>query len=190
MKTSTILFFDTSQVGAGVLLSREGSKYTLHAYQTIKFGTTEGDAALEALFTAAAAIKHGHNEKTGVSAEQPCGYDRRGLSIRAKANGVIGVLQSYARRFELPWRGEIAPGTAKKALTGDGRAQKPAMVWYANIIFGLTLKLPADEHAADACGGAMAALSGQYIVRNCGGRTTKAFKEKQREPKGPQGRLL
>jgi Holliday junction resolvasome RuvABC endonuclease subunit len=47
---------------------------------------------------------------------------------------------------------EIAPSQAKKVLTGDGRAKKPAMIAAAR------LHMPTcDEHAADALGVAMAA---------------------------------
>ena len=168
----TVLFWDTSQTGAGVLLSRDGHRYTLHAYQTVKFFSPEGEAQLTTLFTAAAALK------AGTAAEMPQGYDSRGQAIRARANQVIGVLKLLAAQHGVKWAGDIAPITAKAALAG-GRAKKKDMILMANAVFGLSLSLPADEHIADAIGGAMAALDGRFIQRKTGGKCHKNYAAKQ-----------
>lgn len=75
----------------------------------------------------------------------PAGFNSL-ASIR-KTLGLAGVTEMVCHRRNIPVR-EVAPATVKKALTGDGRAKKPAMMAAAKA-WGLA---PQFHDEADAFG--------------------------------------
>jgi len=158
-----VLYFDPSAQGAGAVLQG----LHLVAWSDVAFGTDQGDEALDYLFAFAVRLQ------AGVSCEEPLGHDARGNSIRRAQLQRIGILQDMARRMGLAWLGTVAPGTAKLALTGSGRATKPMMIRMANLRFVAPLQAvpladPDGEHCADAIGGAVAALQGRFVVHRRG----------------------
>lgn len=157
-----VLYFDTSVTGAGALVSQYGNTFTVHQVEQFKYGTPKGDLALSRLFDAAKAVG------ASVGAEEPQGRDRRGTAIRRSTHGWLMVLKERARHEGLPWGGSVHPGTAKKALTGDGAANKQKMITYANLRFGLDLQFPKEEHAADAIAGGIACLEGRTLTHGKG----------------------
>jgi hypothetical protein len=159
MAEEAILYFDTSKIGAGVLMTTDGQQYRIVTLAEVRFGTPDGDKALLVLFGCAQHLPL----VVGVAAEEPQGYDQAGHAIRRAQDKVIGELQCRARMAGFPWRGTIAPASAKKVLTGAGNADKTAMIRMANSIFGLALPDPEGEHQADAIGGAMASLGARYV---------------------------
>ena len=150
------LHFDTSVTGAGALVSRQGNDFALYAISQFRYGTPKGDDALAALFAAARIVG------ATVSAEEPQGRDKQGTGIRRSTHGWVMVLKEMTRHAGLVWGGSIHPGTAKKALTGDGAASKEKVILFAKLRFGLDLT-PKQEHTADAIAGAIAALQGKYL---------------------------
>jgi len=156
-----MLYFDPSKTGAGALMSMDEYRVTvLVMYQQFTFGSVAGDAALDVLFEMAA--KRG----AVVAAEEPQGTDARGRALRRAQAEVIGELKARTRRHGLEWAGVVVPATAKVALTGSGKASKRDMIRFANLRFRLDLRDPEDEHAADAIGGALAALEGRFVQRH------------------------
>jgi hypothetical protein len=170
-----VLFFDTSTIGAGCILLENGVWPTLHALRRLKFGTVAGDAVLDELFAEAKRLR-----EDGYQCEVSCEriYTGGGRSpgdrkIRDAINQRLGMLQAMARRNGLKWEGEIAPATAKKALTSHGNSGKERMIQCANLrygqkivaVYGALLTHTGDsrtchEHEADAIGGGIAALRG------------------------------
>lgn len=69
----------------------------------------------------------------------------RGAILTGAGGHTIGVI-------------DIAPSTAKKALTGSGRADKEAMIRFAALFLKVKSKT-INEHEADALGIAMAGLA-------------------------------
>lgn len=59
---------------------------------------------------------------------------------------------------------DIAPSTAKKALTGSGRADKEAMIRFATLLLRVKFG-DINEHEADALGIAMAGLAKKQAER-------------------------
>jgi hypothetical protein len=158
------LHFDTSVTGAGALVSRQGNDFALITYRQFRYGTAAGDRALAELFADA------QNTGATVSAEEPQGRDRQGTSIRRSTHGWVMVLKEMTRHAGLTWGGSIHPGTAKKAMTGDGAARKEKVILFVKLRFGLDLT-PKQEHTADAIAGAVAALQGHYLQRKKKQRT-------------------
>jgi crossover junction endodeoxyribonuclease RuvC len=77
---------------------------------------------------------------------------------------MVGIALLVAGLRRLPVM-EIAPATAKKALTGAGNANKHIMQFHANQ-YADRVDVPFDEHQADALGVAMAAFGKMaYEVR-------------------------
>jgi crossover junction endodeoxyribonuclease RuvC len=76
------------------------------------------------------------------------------LSMVAQQRMVgVALLSAGLRRIEAI---EIAPASAKKALTGNGHAKKEQMMFHAGQLVGVQI----DEHQADALGVALAAWPG------------------------------
>lgn len=71
-----------------------------------------------------------------------------------KIGEVRGVVISAAIRAGATWV-DVAPATAKKALTGSGKATKEQMQQFAKMILGVDV----NEHQADAMGVAEAAMN-------------------------------
>lgn len=184
-KPRASLGFDTSKKGGGALIREaEGSALPVaECSAAIPFEEREQEAVLTRLFTAAKALRE-QGYAVACFAEQAQGYDPRAQSIRAGVNQRIGVLKHYANLFEIPWGGEVAPNSAKLALTGSGNANKAMVQRFVVAIFH---ERPADDNEADAFAVALAGLHGRVIVRNTGGRTHKRTLEAKVRP---QGRLF
>lgn len=193
---NAILYFDTSTVAAGVLLEDGKPMPRLVALKRLIYETREGDADIAALFDAAEAWRREHpGGLVAVACEgiyTGGGFSAKGRAVHDAFERRKGQLQLHARERQLAWGGEIAPGTAKLALTGKGNAGKQRMVQFANSRFrddllrlrGRLLEYTGDsrtcsEHEADAIGGAMAALHGRYIKTAAAKRAErKAEKER------------
>jgi Holliday junction resolvasome RuvABC endonuclease subunit len=183
------LGFDTSAKGGAALLREHGPEdpgtYPVRVDSwTVPFGTPGETARLTEIFTAAKALREA-GYMVSACAEQPQGFDTRGQTIRAGANQRIGVLKVFAGLFAIPWGGEIAPNTAKLALTGSGTADKGKVQKFCLAIFKVR---PADDNEADAHAVALAGLYGRFIIRQTGGRCHTARPDRE-AAKSPQGRL-
>ena len=97
-----------------------------------------------------------HVEPVMVIFESPAPAGFNSLASIRKTLGLAGVTEMVCHRRNILVR-EVAPATVKKALTGDGRAKKPAMIAAARA-WGVG---PQFHDEADAFGVWVASIKAQ-----------------------------
>jgi Holliday junction resolvasome RuvABC endonuclease subunit len=168
----TVLYLDNGNMIGYAILRYEEDRPRLLAHGQANLNTQKGQAQLESVF-ALAARYHG----CGVACEAPMGGGSP-KTFRIVSNQRLrqGELQATARQHGLPWVGTVNPMTAKKALTGNGRAGKDLMCRFANTLFGLDLTVE-DEHTADAIAGGLASLEGRFAGKGKAARERRERRE-------------
>lgn len=125
------------------------------AYGTIDLTVVEGIARLSLAETATDALIRRH-APDAVGIEAPA-YSSHELVAQQRVVGVVLLCIVKAGLMEM----EVSPGTAKKALSGYGRASKKEMIEAAALWLD---QHDYDEHAADALAVAFVAHGRAHVM--------------------------